>query len=440
MTLLLLSWKTHVPSWLLAPTDTFPATTSSCNICNNVLSDENSWLCTECLSLALPYAHIENNEVFKSILSESSTNASNDLTIDINELNARFHIENPESSNCPIFDDIDPDSNYYNNAPHQCNYHNEISLNNTLTNTSTLNILNHNIRSAPKNLDNLLYNLKSYKIEFTVIGLTETWCNESNVQITNIPGYCHSHQIRKHKSHGGLSIFVKNNIHYLERKDLYHLSLSLECIFIEIPNKGSNGEKNIIIGLIYRPPSGDKKLFFESIEPILNTVKNEQKECFILGDFNINLLSSDTHKNNFESLMLSYSYFPLINKPTRITKHSATLIDNIFTNHPCNGNNPCLNGILINDVTDHFPVFTSTDITVQSSPQQLTMKRKYTPNNINAFKEMLEGHNWDLILSEQDCQTAYNNFLIDIKTFYDNAFPLTKCSAYHVRKDGFQMT
>ena len=47
--------------------------------------------------------------------------------------------------------------------------------------------------------------------------------------------------------------------------------------------------------------------------------------------------------------------FPLINKPTIITNHSATLIDNIFTNafriSHCSG-------ILVNDLSDHLPIFT----------------------------------------------------------------------------------
>ena len=45
---------------------------------------------------------------------------------------------------------------------------------------------------------------------------------------------------------------------------------------------------------------------------------------------------------------------PLINKQTRITAHSATLIDNKLTN-----NLGCkqFNGIVISDISDHLPVF-----------------------------------------------------------------------------------
>ena len=44
--------------------------------------------------------------------------------------------------------------------------------------------------------------------------------------------------------------------------------------------------------------------------------------------------------------------FPLINKPSRITNHSATLIDNIFSNAFGISHN---SGIVVNDLSDHLP-------------------------------------------------------------------------------------
>ena len=49
--------------------------------------------------------------------------------------------------------------------------------------------------------------------------------------------------------------------------------------------------------------------------------------------------------------------FPLIDRPSRITEYSATLIDNIFSN---NLNEQKSNGLLKNDISDHLPVFSIT--------------------------------------------------------------------------------
>ena len=53
-------------------------------------------------------------------------------------------------------------------------------------------------------------------------------------------------------------------------------------------------------------------------------------------------------------MMFSLGLYPLIDKPTRITDHSATLIDNIFTNELDSKMN---SGLLISDTSDHLPIF-----------------------------------------------------------------------------------
>ena len=56
--------------------------------------------------------------------------------------------------------------------------------------------------------------------------------------------------------------------------------------------------------------------------------------CYILGDYNINLLNHQFHHTtgDFINTLLPNGFYPLIDKPTRITSSNATLIDNIVTN------------------------------------------------------------------------------------------------------------
>ena len=85
---------------------------------------------------------------------------------------------------------------------------------------------------------------------------------------------------------------------------------------------------------MYRPPNTDIKLFNDNLEAILDTIKKENKTCYIMGDFNINILNHDTNipTSEFVDTMFSYGYLPLINRPTRVCSTTATLIDNIYTN------------------------------------------------------------------------------------------------------------
>ena len=53
-------------------------------------------------------------------------------------------------------------------------------------------------------------------------------------------------------------------------------------------------------------------------------------------------------------MFLSHYYLKLITIPTRVTQSSATLLDNIYTTDPMNGQN----GVLTSDFSDHFSIFT----------------------------------------------------------------------------------
>ena len=78
--------------------------------------------------------------------------------------------------------------------------------------------------------------------------------------------------------------------------------------------------------------------------PLLEKASKENKPLILLGDFNINLLKSDTDNSisHFLDILGSFSLLPQIIFQTRITNTSKTLIDNIFADSSnfqiCSGN------------------------------------------------------------------------------------------------------
>ena len=90
---------------------------------------------------------------------------------------------------------------------------------------------------------------------------------------------------------------------------------------------------------------------------LINTLdkltKQPNKLCALMGDFNIDLAKYSSHAetSEFNDLLSSHGYRPLILQPTRVTSTSATLIDNIFINdmrcHSTGGN-------ITSSVSDHF--------------------------------------------------------------------------------------
>ena len=114
------------------------------------------------------------------------------------------------------------------------------------------------------------------------------------------------------------------------------------------------------------------------------------------------------------------------NKPTRITAHSAALIDNIFTN---NLSDKVLSSILINDISDHLPILSYLfDDSVALKNQLYKPTRNYNEENINSFRTCLSEVNWSDVLSDQDPNDVYNKFHSKYSLLYEKCFPWEKKS------------
>lgn len=153
--------------------------------------------------------------------------------------------------------------------------------------------------------------------------------------------------------------------------------------------------------------------------------KKGNKAVFICGDFNIDLLNPNHHKTTgeFINTMYSTSLFPEITRLSRITSHCATLIDNIFSNDI---DNRIISGLLINDISDHLPVFTVFESIDRKNKQvkQTEYGRVRSNKSINALKNDLMAQNWDMIYQERDIDNAYETFLETFKSLYDKHCPI----------------
>ena len=61
-------------------------------------------------------------------------------------------------------------------------------------------------------------------------------------------------------------------------------------------------------------------------------------------------------------VFFSHSFLRTVNKPTRITEYTATLIDNIITNASVVNS---ISAIIYADISEHFPVFLQTILAVK---------------------------------------------------------------------------
>ena len=85
---------------------------------------------------------------------------------------------------------------------------------------------------------------------------------------------------------------------------------------------------------MYKPPNGDMTVFETFCEKLLSVNNETSKNIIFAGDLNINALDYVSNKKfqHFLSSMFQYNMVPTINRPTRVTRNTATAIDHIITN------------------------------------------------------------------------------------------------------------
>ena len=167
----------------------------------------------------------------------------------------------------------------------------------------------------------------------------------------------------------------------------------------------------------------------EYIKPLSTRLAAENKNKYIAGDFNLDLLKVDNHKATFDFLgtMMSDLLLPSITIPTRLNPINNTLIDNIFTNDI----NPGIkSGNLTVGISDHLPSF----IIIPKK------NHNHIPKNHNIYKRDLRGFDregfvldylsidWDqeLKIINNDTDYSTSKFFSTMDTLMDRYIPVRK--------------
>ena len=406
--------------------------------------ESNNWYCTRCTESIFPFNNIYEDDDFYCTLAE---NFHSDDSIDFNSLEFQNKCLSPfelnAKTNSPFYDN-DPDLQFlrsqYNNNILTCEYFLENSFNQEIKKkgikNECLSMLHQNIRSAPKNLKNLECFLSNLSIDFKFLGLSETWFKDHNADLHAIAGYKAVHNYRKNKSGGGVSILIRDDIEFIIKPNLTVMTPELETIFIEVKKGQAGNHKDMLIGVIYRPPGTDLNIARNKLEHILDKIKVDKKLVYLLGDYNANIINYDKHTPTQELLDLFYSYLllPFITKPTRVTTKSATLIDNIFCNDISNISN-IFSGILYSDVSDHFPIFFIDNNKRHKKENKYLFKRTINQENIDKFSEKLTDQDWDEVTQNNDAQSSFTEFYTTYNKLYDECFPIKRVKlGYSTRK------
>ena len=281
-------------------------------------------------------------------------------------------------------------NNNFNNGDENVNVHFE-----------PLSHLFYNIDGNNTNFDKFLCNfVKSINFDFSVIGLAETNTDKTNKDLFRIDGYSSCYQsLKEDKKKGtGICLYINDKYNFTELTDIPGTTENLESLFVKLTNVSAP----TIVGVIYRPPSGDMNLFQSELSEILSNLPSDHT-VHILGDYNVDLLNemhSDTVE--FENVIFSSGFIPLISTPTHQRGEcKKTCIDNILTN---NAEHVVASGTIMNDA-HHKPIFQISYVesnTMSNTNQKTKIYYNYSHQNIEKF--------CNLLLERAEDMNALENF------------------------------
>ena len=216
-----------------------------------------------------------------------------------------------------------------------------------------------------------------------------------------------------------------------------------ESIFVEILSK--NGQK-IVLGSLYRPPNTAIEQFHTHLVDIITKAKKIRggnKPEMVLGiDHNIDLLKSSHHPqtHSFIEELSGLDILPMITRPSRITPHSATLIDSIYVSEQL-----CRqfeSGLLMSDISDHLPTIVMLKQTRLLNKEPLTFKsRCLNDDKLKLVNHKLMGKDWIGLLTGTTCDEKFNIFSDTVNVVLDETAPMktVKISAKHCYVEPWMM-
>ena len=308
------------------------------------------------------------------------------------------------------------------------------SINKLNNNDIDISIFHLNIRSLNKHSAELVNSLSEIKIPFDCICLSEINEIDINMFKTLLDDYVFHPIIPEHANVGGVGIYVKKHIK-LDVLNKLDLTCKNPCENLWV-NLNKN-KRDTIIGMIYRHPSGDIADFNDQLEKTIQEIlKLNADRCIIIGDINIDLMKYNqpgkTRIKDYLDMMLSHGYLPRITLPSRITDHSATLIDHIFVRER-NPADKSHSGNIFTDISDHFANFYLCQNANPQGRQQRQKVQIFGKKNVTNFVENLLHTQWEPLYSQTDPNVCANFFNTVISHAYEKSFPLKLVSSKRIK-------
>eukprot|EP00794_Sanderia_malayensis_P000634 gene634-1302_t len=286
----------------------------------------------------------------------------------------------------------------------------EVNDNNSVTGYATLTeklgVNKNHITMAHINIAGLLHKIAEVRnfintTNIDILAITETHLDGSiDKDHLGIEGYAMERRDRQKEDYekvselwGGVVIYYKENLKVVSQQDRY--GTNMEAIWIEIISHS----QRLLVGALYRHPKDVK--FFDKFNNTLEKIWMNRKHLVIMGDLNSDLNIKGKNKDKeysyfgkkLSAILKQQNLYNIINKPTRITKESETIIDLII----------CSTKYLVKDsgvahigVSDHSLVYVVHKIKKDIERPEIRTVKDFKKVNMAELREAIKQAPWSV--------------------------------------------
>ena len=236
-----------------------------------------------------------------------------------------------------------------------------------------------------------------------VLSITESWLDESHTnESISIEGYNFVRRDRITHA-GGVIMFVRSDLAFNHRSDLQNDNLEDLWIEILLPKT-----KPIYVGTCYRAPNNNN--LKDCLESTLLKL-DSNCDTLILGDFNFCWLKIKNNVNvmkSFTQLMNIFNLNQIIDKATRVTESSETLLDHIYVN---NNENICQSGVIELGISDHYMTYCTRKVTRGQIGKHNKVKIRSMKNYCkDLLISKLQSTQWSAVFQSNNINEAWEIF------------------------------
>ncbi|XP_011699463.1 PREDICTED: uncharacterized protein LOC105456838, partial [Wasmannia auropunctata] len=191
----------------------------------------------------------------------------------------------------------------------------------------------------------------------------------------------------ENRNTGGVMMYIRNDIKY---KILVNKKIIANCWCIAVEINDSM-YKGVVIVIYHSPSAADGDFIRFLVDTVDHLVAKGQ--CMLLGDFNIDLLADTFYARKLISEMSSLGLKQYVDRPTRVTSNSQTLIDLVFANIKIK--------CKVYDkpkITDHSWLSVEVNVSKNKDKYKEVISREYSKFRINELLEAIR-----VGLDQNDC-------------------------------------